>query len=451
MTRVASLRRSFPTVQLLTAPFRWIGQSRRRIVVASLMVLAMIAAPPLWWATQLWGLPDIGDPFAVAAFRAFTIPDNRNAFVLYRQAAERLKPISDFEKRTSSQVNLLARWSKTTPQLRQWLEENREALELYRQGAERPDALDPEIGSYREGRQTFQAIRSFHLLGLLEASRREEQGDIVGAWTWYRAMLRTLHHIGMHSTANRRMIAQYWSKQLLDRLMDWAADPRTTPAMIRQALEDVVASESLAPSETDTLKTEYLKMDQWLDLSNNPGRDLPMFSFERLWSNRDYQLNPEQLQVLWDAWRFWRREPERSRRVIRLVMANWLAHYNQPPGDRPKPDPDPSLNFDFYHFGPDAPAKARGFSPKDLGRWMDSTHDAQVLFGMLELNKVRGYEWTNHRELLILLATQLFRRDHGSDPPTPEALVGPYLRSLPAEFPDDARNEAIPRAGKTVK
>ena len=40
---------------------------------------------------QLIGLPDVGDPFDVAAFRAFTIPDDRNAFVLYRRAATLLK------------------------------------------------------------------------------------------------------------------------------------------------------------------------------------------------------------------------------------------------------------------------------------------------------------------------------------------------------------------------
>jgi hypothetical protein len=450
MTRVASLRRSFPTFQLIAAPFRWIGRSRRRILVAWLMVLAMIAAPPLWWVTQLWGLPDIGDPFDVAAFRAFTIPDDRNAFVLYRQAAAVLKPDSDFEKRTTSQANRLARWSKTTPELRRWVEENREALALYRQGAERPDALDLGIGSNQEGWKTFQALRFFHMLVLLEASRLEEQGDMAGAWGWYRAMLRTLHHVGMHGTAIRRLVAQHWQEELLARSKGWAADPRTTPSMLRQALEDVVECEALAPSETDTLKIEYLNMDRWLDDPNNPGRTVPMMTLRRLWSYPDYQLDPEQLQALWDAWRFWRREPERSRRVIRLVTANWLAYYERPPGNRPKPDPDPSRNFDFYPFGPEAPAKARVLSPQALDRWLETTHDAQVMFGMLELIRVRSDEWANHRELLILLGTQLYRRDHATDPPAPEALVGPYLKRLPGEFPDDLRNEAIPRDRKTV-
>ena len=40
--------------------------------------------------------------------------------------------------------------------------------------------------------------------------------------------------------------------------------------------------------------------------------------------------------------------------------------------------------------------------------------------------------------LVILLASQLYRRDHGTDPPSDEALVGPYLK----ELPDDGSGEA---------
>ena len=86
MTHLVGLRRSFPTFRLLTAPFRWVGKSRRRVMGVALMLLLIVTAPPLWWAAQLTGLPDIGDPFDVEAFRTQAIPDDRNAFVLYRRA-----------------------------------------------------------------------------------------------------------------------------------------------------------------------------------------------------------------------------------------------------------------------------------------------------------------------------------------------------------------------------
>ena len=49
-----------------------------------------------------------------------------------------------------------------------------------------------------------------------------------------------------------------WHGRLRDWLTTWAADPRTTPALLRRALDDVVACEALAPSESDSLKAGYL-------------------------------------------------------------------------------------------------------------------------------------------------------------------------------------------------
>ena len=57
-------------------------------------------------------------------------------------------------------------------------------------------------------------------------------------------------------------------------------------------------------------------------------------------------------------------------------------------------------------------------------------------------------ERSNHRALLILLGQQLYHRDFGTDPPTPEVLVGPYLKSLPAELLEDGRDETIPLSGR---
>ena len=36
-----------------------------------------------------------------------------------------------------------------------------------------------------------------------------------------------------------------------------------------------------------------------------------------------------------------------------------------------------------------------------------------------------------HAYLVMMLAKELYRREHGSHPPSEEALVGTYLKSLP--------------------
>ena len=52
----------------------------------------------------------------------------------------------------------------------------------------------------------------------------------------------------------------------------------------------------------------------------------------------DMQLSTDMVDHLETAHRFLLREPERSRRVLRLLCANWLAHVETPelrPGNRP--------------------------------------------------------------------------------------------------------------------
>jgi hypothetical protein len=418
--------------------FRWITRSRRRVSCVVVVLVVIVVTPPAWWAVQLAGLPDIGDPFDVDAFRAFTIPDKRNAFVLYRRAVGMLKPSEGYLKSSKERIGPLALWSEAGPDVRRWAEDNREALAVYRQGTERPDALDQAIGA--EGVGLNQGLMILRLLVLLEASRREDQGDMAGAWGWYAAMLRTIHHVGMRGEVYRRnSVQRWWHRQLRDRMRAWADDKRTTPAMLRRALGDVIACEALVYSELDSLKTSYLDVNRLLDQPANPGREVPLGRFRQFY-HPDYTLNPEQIQAIWDAWRSWRREPERSRRVIRLITANWLAYHELPPGRRPKPDRKVAA-LDLYPFGPEAPAQA--VAPEALEHWLNTAYDAQQLLRYLDATGARVLEQANHAELVMILANELYRRDHGTDPPTPEALVGPYLERLPDEFRANAAGQPL--------
>ena len=146
MTRLATVRRSFPTFVLIVRPFAGIGRSRRRIWGAVLTTLVAIAVPPLWWALQLSGLPDIGEPFDAAAFRAFTIPDDRNAYREYGQAAALLKAWKPSLTMRPQQVEVFTPWSKVAVEVRQWADVNRDALALFRRGTERPKrSAHPEV------------------------------------------------------------------------------------------------------------------------------------------------------------------------------------------------------------------------------------------------------------------------------------------------------------------
>ena len=77
-------------LQLLRKRLRQLA--RVTFVLAIGLALAATALA-IWWLTSLNGLPDIGDPFDVAAFRAFSIPDDQNAFTFLRRANEKLTPM----------------------------------------------------------------------------------------------------------------------------------------------------------------------------------------------------------------------------------------------------------------------------------------------------------------------------------------------------------------------
>jgi hypothetical protein len=441
MAQTVGLRQSFPTFFLIAKPFRWFFSSRRRVLGLVAVVLLMIVVPPIWWAIQLLGLPDIGEPFDVEAFRATSIPDDRNAFLIYRRAAQVLKPPPEEKSNVGQAKKPASRWSAAGTEVQQWVLASREALSLYRQAAEKPDAFEPSLDLSGRLSRTLPLAR-LQRLALLEASRLEEQGDMAGAWAWYRSYLRTIHLAGRWGSVYKRHEAQTWHKLLLDRLTGWSADAKTIPVLLRQALDDVIACEAIAPSDSYALKTQYLLEASFLEARKLPHGRMPPAWLIALASRPGLRpliaiVTPDHMEAISAAWMFWRREPERSRRVLELVTANRLAYYDLPPDKRPKPDPN-IASCDVYDFGPEAPAKARVLSAELLGGWLDSTYAPRELIECVNLHSIRTGETASHHALIMLLATELYRRDHsGRDHETPQELVGPYLKQLPREFPEE--------------
>jgi hypothetical protein len=468
MTTGSTLSRSFPTFKHLTAPFRWVVGTRRRRWTAALALLAIIAAPVVWWSMQLLGLPDIGEPFDLEAFRSFKVPDERNAFVLYRRAAGLLRPSARSTQQSPGDEltpltfwgSQLPAWSEASPYLRRLVEDNRAALAVYREAAERPDSGPVPSLDYFE---ILLALPRLHVLALLEASRLEDRSEMAEAWDWYRADLRTIRHEGKYGAFSERQITQLRLDRLRKRLTGWAADRRTNPAMLRRALDDVLACESISPSDSDSLRAEYFHdLAKWLDNPHDLASQMNGSKWNALFPIPDHYLSPDQMQTLYDLWRVWHREPERRRRIVRLAVANWLAYCDKPPAHRPAPDPDVTGPYEFFAFGPDAPANARALSPEALDRWLATSPEAKRLLDdwmgrrAFRINgngigKLRARERASYRTLVVLLASELYRRDHGADPPSDEALVGPYLERLPGDGTGEAGDQPGGREAGAVR
>jgi hypothetical protein len=428
------------TLQLLRKRLRQL----RRVTLALVIGLAVAATGlALWWLNSLNGLPDIGDPFDVAEFRAFRIPDEQNAFTLVRRANQKVTPMP---------LNL----NVGDPRLHDWFEANRPLVDLFIQAAECADGISgPEdVDNWRY--YPIQSNWGGMLLAMTywEGGRRADSGNMAGAWDCYRAILRMYVHLRRRERLMIRVRADLHLGELQQRLAKWAGDPRTTIPQLRRALEEVVACRPRPEWDAFTLKREYLDLMQFLDGPVNPP---PEQNEEELtYRLGDVELPADLRLRLHSIKRQLAREPERSRRVIRLLFANWLAHVENTDPQRRRPAvrtrfyiAQRTANVALYPVSPDAPAGARALSPQEVASWLVTTNDASVAFAVAAGKgalwpAVRQMEQRGYRELLVLLASELYHRERGTLPPSEDALVGTYLESLPDDGSADLADEMTP-------
>jgi hypothetical protein len=204
-------------------------------------------------------------------------------------------------------------------------------------------------------------------------------------------------------------------------------------------------------------------------------RPIPLSTLQDIegeWAFRlgDLSLSPEMVGRLEAARRFLLREPERSRRVLRLLCADYLAHAKTRGRQPRKPavfaalphltSTNPITKGRFfipvYPVGPEAAAGARALPPQDMAGWLVASLDARLrlLMGYDEwLPPIRARDRRTladrraHRDLVIMLATEIYRRERGAPPPTEDALVGTYLQGLP----DDGSGELADGTTPTVE
>jgi hypothetical protein len=155
--------------------------------------------------------------------------------------------------------------------------------------------------------------------------------------------------------------------------------------------------------------------------------------------------------LLYRVRRFLLREPERSRRALRLLFANWLGQAEGPRGLDRKPavfgrfrGSSTTARLALYAVGPDVPAGAGTLPPHDLATWLVTAYDLKLLAWRLISTSVPSTEQAGYRALVVDLARELYRRERGALPPSDLALVGTYLESLPNDGSLDPADALTP-------
>ncbi len=286
-------------------------QFLRVLLVFVIGLLFLAGALEGWRGTHLIGLPDIADPFDLAAFRSLRIPRDQDAFVLFRQAEQKLTRMPGLPSAVL-RLGPVVNWPKVAPELRDWLMANRSVLESFKDAAERPDGIvHPGFGE--EVQFHYVNIGEFAWLALLDASRLEDHGDMAGSWSCYRALFRMKVHVMRRGSLFQRYVTDRNLSALEQRLTAWAADRRTGVPLIRQALDVVLAGEPKPEWDAFSLRIEYIEKMHllgqewgWVQQGEDADQNVRIFGED---------LPPNMAWIPYAAKRYVSAEPERSRRV----------------------------------------------------------------------------------------------------------------------------------------
>ena len=176
-TELAPTHRDSALAVILLFPFRAVERTQGWRRIALLVLYGLIAVGIwgfLWRQSQLARLPDVGDSFGVAAFREpGRVSDDRNAFIPYRQAAQRFREMNEAEGNAFNNADL--KWSRADAALRGWVAKNDQAIALMCAGRR----LRPDV--FLEGARTLAT-------GPLAAAG-ESRGDPAIVLDWRRGAL----------------------------------------------------------------------------------------------------------------------------------------------------------------------------------------------------------------------------------------------------------------------
>jgi len=439
-----SLRRDPVLITILLAPLRAIERTRGWRRIGLLIVYALIAVAI--WApsrrySQLAGLPDVEEPFDVAARRApGRMASDRSAFVFYRQALERFRDMNEAERASFDRANL--EWSRADELFRGWVRENDEAIALLCTGAAQPDfGLESRAGTavQFQAADVVNGVLAARLgwiatAALFKAGKLQAEGDHAGAWNLLKAVVRASRHVEWATArADGRGIGIMMVQYARQPVADWARDRSVSAVMLRQSLDDLAAADALTPP----LSTFY-RLEHRAALATLTNIE-PLIA-ARASERRDrapwhlFAIAPA-VEAYLDG------EPERSRRVLKLLLANDLAWCDRSVADQP-PVAVPRLRI--FEPDPTTPAAARALAPEELARWADSSLIAPYFpLRLGEIEKWERIDRWSMGDLFEAVSVALFTKEMGHPPASPAEALRRY-RPAPGDTPDRDETKPVP-------
>jgi hypothetical protein len=258
-------------VHTLPTPTGVPARSRRRRAVGTAILVAIACAG--FCAYRHFTTLEIPEPFDVAGYVAYTLPDEENAFTYYLRAVEKLvsedavfagnPSFKRDEFWQSWNVAAELGWDHAVPSLRQWVTLNRPLLAELNRGAECAESLEFPLADAATANAlsvNWSRLRTCFQLQTLEGLRLTAEHHPVAAWDCFRNTLRSSRHLAMQAGSIETLFGTAIGDQAARSAVIWAADPSVGPTDLRRAIQDLLAVEEMRAPASDQIKLEYLAL-----------------------------------------------------------------------------------------------------------------------------------------------------------------------------------------------
>ncbi len=412
------------------------------------LILLALVTPLLvrtWFLSQV---PDIGDPFDVAAFcQSMAVPPEQDVLKIHRVAA-RLYDDEYFARRTNS-VPLTGTWRGSSPTwdviesvgtqgwgaaedfVKEWVAMHEPSLSEWKRATELNGIrFDATEGWHWWFDSAFNEL--FHeidALACLRGRRCEAEHDYAAAFQWYRARLRFHRQYGFEYEAH------FCESDMLE-LARWAALPEVTSEQLHGALTQLRRDWVSVKPVSVAIKIEYLRAMNSLRTRDG------LTTAIRYSSGNQSPVNEREAReaVLWQLGHWVGGEPERTRRLYQHLVANQLRAIDLPVPTRParhRPtstliySDDPVVALPSGHL-----TAARLAEAIRMSAISHNLESAAMQWALLRNGD--SHEWLEGSRATpglveLALALQAYRRDHGTFPAKLEDLVPGDIDAVPVD------------------
>ncbi len=392
---------------------------RPNVAIPSFLMLLLLASPVLIRGYKLSQVPEAPDPFDIQAVLDFRVPDERNAYVEYRQAISQLVELPTSEATNLVEALDMENWDNVPPSIRQWVADNHGVIQLCIQGSAKPDAQDSPPGQPPDPATVLpraQGQRTLIRLIPLEVLRLRAEGHPRQAWELLLAGLRMGYHVGRRGDLLDRTFSSAAHAVMSNATTKWAQDPIVSQEMLEQAQRELAVVLRQRPPLSYSIQMSYLNQRLWLQqLAANawlPDSHAAPSSPQRFGRMALYSLG----------------EPELCDRVWRHQIRNYLPEIDKPRRQRAR------RSGRHRHFELDPSASPTSPTPQKLDDWSDQSILCQQCgFGMKLFFAAEDREELRGHLLKTVFALEIYRRQHGVYPETLDLLVPDLL----LEIPDD--------------